>query len=70
MCAQLLLPLCANSFETILMFWSWSEDVHMLWIKLTDYFSLLFPQIELSRFLGVNQYQDMNVLYRIKFSDF
>ena len=29
---QLLLQFCTDSFETSLVFWSWSEDMHMVWI--------------------------------------
>ena len=32
MCAQLLLQFYANYFETSLVFWQWSEDVHVAWI--------------------------------------
>ena len=65
---QLLLQFYSDSFETFQVFRSWSEDVHIVWIYSSDYFLLLFSQIEFSRFLGVYYYQDMNVL-RIKFSD-
>ena len=30
--AQLLLHFYTNSFETSLVFWSWSEDMHVVWI--------------------------------------
>ena len=30
--AQLLLQFYTNSFETSLVFWSWSEDIHVVWI--------------------------------------
>ena len=60
---QLLLQLYANCFETLQLFWSWSE-LHVLDIILT------FSQNEFSCFLGVyqNDCPDINVL-RIKFSD-
>ena len=32
LCAQLLLQFYADSFETLQMFWSWSEDMHVVWI--------------------------------------
>ena len=32
LCAQLLLQLYADSFETLQMFLSWSEDMHVVWI--------------------------------------
>ena len=32
LCAQLLLQLYAASFETLQMFLSWSEDMHVVWI--------------------------------------
>ena len=43
----------ANSFETLQMFLSWSEDMHVVWILSSDYFLSLFPKVELSNFLGV-----------------
>ena len=30
--AQLLLQFYADSFETSLVFWPWSEDMHVVWI--------------------------------------
>ena len=32
LCAQLLLQFYAESFETLQMFLSWSEDMHVVWI--------------------------------------
>ena len=32
LCAQLLLQFYADSFETSHVFWSWTEDVHVVWI--------------------------------------
>ena len=32
LCAQLLLQFYADSFETLQMFLSWSEDMHVVWI--------------------------------------
>ena len=32
LCAQLLLQFYANSFETLQMFLSWFEDMHVVWI--------------------------------------
>ena len=32
LCAQLLLQFYADSFETLQMFLSWPEDVHVVWI--------------------------------------
>ena len=32
LCMQLLLQFYANSFETLQVFRSWSEDVHIVWI--------------------------------------
>ena len=37
-------------FETLQVFRSWSEDVHIAWIESSDYFLSLFPQNELSHF--------------------
>ena len=53
LCAQLLLQFYADLFETLQMFLSWSEDMHVIWILSWDYFFSLFPQFELSHFLGV-----------------
>ena len=36
--AQLLLKFYTDSFETSLVFWSWSEDMHVVWIYSADYF--------------------------------
>ena len=38
LCAQLLLQFYADSFETLQMFLSWSEDMHVVWILSSDYF--------------------------------
>ena len=35
--AKLLLQFYADSFETSLVFWSWSEDMHVVWIKSSEY---------------------------------
>ena len=32
LCAQLHLQFDADSFETSQVFWSWSENMHMVWI--------------------------------------
>ena len=53
LCAQLLLQFYADLFETLQMFLSWSEDMHVLWILSCDYFLSLFLQFELSHFLGL-----------------
>ena len=50
LCAQLLLQFYADSFETLQMFLSWSEDMHVVWILSSDYFWSLFSQFELSHF--------------------
>ena len=49
LCAQLFLQFYADSFETSHVFWSWSEDVHVVWI----YILSLFLQFELSLFSGI-----------------
>ena len=48
--AQLLIQFYADSFETSQVFWSWSEDVHVVLIYSSDYILSLFPQFELSLF--------------------
>ena len=50
--AQLLLQFCTNHFETLHMFSTWCEDVHVVWIQLLDYFLSLFPHCELSHFFA------------------
>ena len=50
LCAQLLLQFYVDPFETLPVFLSWSEDVHVVWILSSDYFLLLFPHFELSHF--------------------
>ena len=47
--AQLLLQFFTDLFETLQMFSSWCEDVHVVWILLLDYFLSLFPLCELFR---------------------
>ena len=46
----------SDSFETSLVFWSWSEDMHVVWIQSSDYFLSLFLQVELSHILGIIYY--------------
>ena len=53
LCAQLLLQFDADSFETSQVFWSWSEDVHVVWILSSDYILSLSLQFELSLFSGI-----------------
>ena len=48
--AQLVLQFCTDLFETLHVFSSWYEDVHVIWISLWDYFLSLFPVCELSHF--------------------
>ena len=48
--AQLLLQFCTSHFETLEVFSSWYEDVHVIWIWLLDYFLSLFPLCEFSHF--------------------
>ena len=40
----------SNLFETLHVFRSWSEYVHIVWALSSDYFLLLFPQKELTQF--------------------
>ena len=40
----------ADSFETLQMFLSWSEDMHVVWILFGDYYLSPFLQFELSHF--------------------
>ena len=48
LCAQLLLQFVADSFETSHVFWPWSEDIHMVWIKSSDYLFFYFSAISSS----------------------
>ena len=51
LCAQLL-QFHVNCFKTLYVLWAWSEDMHMVWIKSSNYFLSFFSQIELSHFFG------------------
>ena len=51
--AQLLLQFDTDSFETSQVFWSWSEDMHVVWIILR-LLLLLFLQVELSHFWALS----------------
>ena len=51
LCAQLLLQFYTDSVENSRLFLTWSENVHVVWIKSSDYFHHL--QIEHSHFSGV-----------------
>ena len=44
---HLLLQFNANSFETLKVFRSWPEDVHIVWAYSSDIFLSLFLQNEL-----------------------
>ena len=47
LCMELLLQFYSDCFETLNLFGSWSEDVHIVWTKSSDYFLSLFSQNEL-----------------------
>ena len=47
---QLLLQIYTDSFETSLVFWSWSEDMHVVWIQSSDYFYHIKPQLNVYHF--------------------
>ena len=51
--AQLLLQFYTDALETSLVFWSWSEDMHVVKICSSDYALSLFLQVELSHFSGI-----------------
>ena len=55
-----LLQFCTELFETLLVFSSWYEDVHMVW-RWLDYFLSLFPLCELSHF-STSMYIDSGYL--------
>ena len=44
---HLLLQFYADSFETIQVFRSWFEDVHIVWILSSDCFDLFFHKMNL-----------------------
>ena len=44
--AQVLLQFCTDCYETLHVFSSWNEDVHVIWI-IVRHFSSLFPYCEL-----------------------
>ena len=43
-----------DSFETSLVFWSWSEIMHVVWILSSDYFLLLFCMLNLAIFRALS----------------
>ena len=54
--AHLLLKFCVDSFKTSLMFWSWSEDKHVIcFLLLVSQVALmlLVSKVEFSRFIGI-----------------
>ena len=54
--AQLLLQFCTDRFETLHMFSSWYEDVHVVWVWLLENFSYFFYIVNLvffhSQYIG------------------
>ena len=48
--AQLLLQFYTDCFETLHVFSSWYEDVHVIWVYMLEHFLSLFPHCELSHF--------------------
>ena len=62
-----LLQFFADCFETSQMFWSWSEDMPVVWILPLDYLLPLFVQFELSFFhaLLLSTYVDNGYFVRI-----
>ena len=48
--AQLLLQFDTNYFETLLVFWSWSEDIHVVKIESSDYACHFFCKLNLGIF--------------------
>ena len=67
LCAQLLLQFYADSFETSQVFWSWSEDVHVVWILSSDYILSFFCNLNLVFFqaLLLSTYVDSMYLVRV-----
>ena len=51
LCAQLLLQFYANLFQTLQVFLSWSEDMHVVWKYSSDhFFSLLIVHISFTHY--------------------
>ena len=57
LCMHLLLQFYADCFETLLMFRSWSVEVHIVWIMdiILKLFLALFTQNEISHFCGQSE---------------
>ena len=49
LCVQLL-QFHANSLKTLHVLWTWSEDMHEVWMLSSDYFLSFFSQFELRHF--------------------
>ena len=52
LCAHLLLQFYIDSFETSQVFWTWSEDMHVVWIYSSNYFYHFFCYFNLGIFLA------------------
>ena len=51
LCTQLLLQFYVNRFQTLQVFLSWSEDMHVVWIYSSDqFFSLLIFHISKKKY--------------------
>ena len=61
LCVQLL-QFYANHFETLQVFLSWSEDVHVVWIQSLEWFLSLFPHFELQSFFRLKYYQSVQIV--------
>ena len=55
LCLKFLLQFYCDSFETLQVFRSWSEDVHIVWATSSDYFLLLILQNNFSHFCGPSE---------------
>ena len=67
LCAQLNLQFYADSFETSQVFWSWSEDVHVVWINPQIRFCHFFRKLNLVFFhaLFLSTYVDSMYLVSV-----
>ena len=57
--------LYTDSFETSLMFWSWSEDMHVIWIKSSYLFLSYDPQLKVYHFCSIFHLQCYQYLINV-----
>ena len=52
LCVQLLLQFHSNSFKTQHVLWTWSEDMHVVWLLSSNYFLSFFHDLSLVIFFA------------------